>query len=88
MNQQEIIKTIALTRINYFNLVGMTELYRRCGSATAVLEHRNNIREIIPNASQKLVEAFKNMGEAFRRAEAEYEYDMANGILPDRKSVV
>jgi DNA processing protein len=82
MNQQEIINTIALTRINYFNLVGMTELYRRCGSATAVLEHRNNIREIIPNASQKLVEAFKNMGEAFRRAEAEYEYDMANGILP------
>ena len=82
MNQQEIINTIALTRINYFNLVGMTELYRRCGSATVVLEHRNNIREIIPNASQKLVEAFKNMGEAFRRAEAEYEYDMANGILP------
>ena len=82
MNQQEIINTIALTRINYFNLVGMTELYRRCGSATTVLEHRNNIREIIPNASQKLVEAFKNMGEAFRRAEAEYEYDMANGILP------
>ena len=82
MNQQEIINTIALTRINYFNLVGMTELYRRCGSATAVLKHRNNIREIIPNASQKLVESFKNMGEAFRRAEAEYEYDMANGILP------
>lgn len=82
MNQQEIINTIALTRINYFNLVGMTELYRRCGSATAVLEHRNNIREIIPNASLKLVEAFRNMGEAFRRAEAEYEYDMANGILP------
>lgn len=82
MNQQEIINTIALTRINYFNLVGMKELYRRCGSATTVLEHRNNIREIIPNASQKLVEAFKNMGDAFRRAEAEYEYDMANGILP------
>jgi DNA processing protein len=82
MNQQEIINTIALTRINYFNLVGMTELYRRCGSATTVLEHRNNIREIIPNASQKLVESFKNMGEAFRRAEAEYEHDMANGILP------
>lgn len=82
MNQQEIINTIALTRINYFNLAGMTELYRRCGSASAVMEHRHNIRDIIPNASPKLVEAFQNMGEAFRRAEAEYEYDMANSILP------
>lgn len=82
MNQQEIINTIALTRINYFNLTGMRELYRQCGSATAVLEHRNNIRDIIPNASLKLIEAFQNMSEALHRAEAEYEYDMRNGIIP------
>ena len=29
MDSQEILNTIALTRINYFNLVGLLELYRR-----------------------------------------------------------
>lgn len=82
MNQQEIINTIALTKTNYFNLTGMLELYRHCGSATSVLEHRNDIREVIPNASLRLIAAFKDMSEAMHRAEAEYEYDMANGIMP------
>ena len=82
MDQQEIINTIILTRINYFNLTGMLELYRRCGSATEVMAHKNDIRDIIPNASPKLVEAFKNTDEARHRAETEYEWDNAHGILP------
>lgn len=82
MNQQEIINTIALTRVKYYNVAGMMELYRRCGSATAVMEHRNDIREVVPNASLKLVEAFKDLGEAMHRAEIEFEYDMAHGIIP------
>ena len=48
MNEQEILYTIALTRINYFSLAGLLELYRRLGSATEVMEHRKNIREVIP----------------------------------------
>lgn len=82
MDQQEIINTIILTRINYFNLAGMLELYRRCGSATEVMAHRNDIRAIIPHASPKLIEAFKDTKEATSRAVAEYEYDIANGITP------
>ncbi|MBO4314568.1 MAG: DNA-processing protein DprA [Prevotella sp.] len=82
MDQQEIINTIILTRINYFNLAGMLELYRRCGSATEVMTHKNDIRDIIPNASPKLIEAFKDTKDATRRAVAEYEYDIANGIMP------
>lgn len=80
--QQEIINAIALTRISYFNLAGILELYRRVGSASAIIEHRNNIRDIIPNASEKLANAFKNLSEPMKRAETEFEYDMQNGIEP------
>ena len=68
MEAQEILNTIALTRINYFNLTGLLELYRRCGSATAVIEHRREIRDILPDASPRLIEAFRDISEPMRRA--------------------
>ena len=82
MDSQEILNTIALTRINYFNLAGMLELYRRLGSATSVMEHRGDIRDVVPDASPKLVEAFKDISEPMRRAEEEYKFDMANNVEP------
>lgn len=81
-NSQEIINTIALTRINYFSLAGMLELYRRLGSATAVMDHRDNIRDVLPDATQRLIDALKDVSEPLRRAEAELEYDEAHGITP------
>jgi DNA processing protein len=68
MNQQEILNTIALTRINYFTLSGLLELYRELGSATAVIEHRHNIKDILPNASQRLIDALQNLDEPLKRA--------------------
>ncbi|SES69494.1 DNA-processing protein DprA [Prevotella sp. kh1p2] len=82
MDQQEIINTIALTRINYFNLAGMLELYRRLGSATVVFEHRNDIRDILPDASPRLVAAFRDVAEPLHRAEAEFEWDQQHGVQP------
>ncbi|SFF82090.1 DNA-processing protein DprA [Prevotella sp. KH2C16] len=82
MDEQEILCSIALTRINYFSLAGMLELYRRLGSATAVMEHRKDIREVIPDASPRLVEAFKDVSEPMHRAEAELQWDRANGVTP------
>ena len=82
MDTQEIINTIALTRINYFNLAGMLELYRRLGSATAAIEHRNNILDVVPDASPKLVKAFKELSEPLKRAEAELEWDIKNNVIP------
>ena len=43
MNEQEIRNTLALTRINYFNLAGMRQLYDTVGSATEIVEHRGSI---------------------------------------------
>lgn len=82
MNQQEIINTIALTRIGYFGLAGLQELYRRVGSATEILANRHDIRAIVPDASAKLVEAFTQIDEALRGAETEFAQDLEMGITP------
>lgn len=82
MDQQEILNTIALTRLNYFTLAGLLHLYRTLGSATAVLENRNHIRDVLPDASDKLVTALRDTGEAMRRAEVELEFDLKHDITP------
>ena len=60
----------------------MLELYRKVGSATLILEHKNNLRDILPDASDKLVNAIQNCDEARKRAEEELEYDIRYGIEP------
>ncbi len=84
MNQEitDILYTLALTRINYFHLAGLRQLYMQLGSATAIFENRNNIRDIIPDASPKLIHGLQNIDEPLKRAEAELEYDLAHDILP------
>ena len=82
MDQQETLNTILLTRLNYFSLAGMLELYRKVGSATLILENRNNIKDILPDASDKLIHALQNANEAQQRAEAELEFDLRYGIQP------
>ena len=82
LDTQEIINTIALTRINYFHLTGMLQLYRRLGSATAVIEHRRNIRDVLPDASPKLVQSLQQLDEPLHRAEIELQWDLENGVRP------
>lgn len=82
MNQQEILDTITLTRLNYFSLAGMLELYRRTGSASIIMENRLHIKDILPDASPKLIDALRNTDDAQKRAEIELEYDMKYGIQP------
>lgn len=82
LDTQEIINTIALTRINYFHLTGMLQLYHRLGSATAVIEHRRNIRDVLPDASPKLVQSLQQLDEPLHRAEIELQWDLENGVMP------
>jgi len=74
MNQQETLNTIALTRVGYFSPTAMLSLFREIGSATEILTHHDNIREILPSASDRLVAAMKDIDEPLRRAEAEMEF--------------
>ena len=80
MNNNETRNAIALTRVNYFNLAGLAPLYRQLGSATAVIEHRNDLREVLPDASPRLQEAMRNIETHLKVADAEMEYNLRNGI--------
>ena len=79
---QETLYAIALTRISYFNTATCVQLYRKLGSATAIMENRHNIKDIISDASPRLVNALSDVSEALHRAEAELEFDNAHAIRP------
>ena len=80
MNDNETRNAIALTRVNYFNLAGLAQLYRLLGSATAVIAHRNDLREVLPDVSPRLQEAMSNIEQHLKAADAEMEYNLRNGI--------
>ena len=82
MNQQEIISAIALTRISYFSLAELLELFRRVGSAEEIVAHSQHIRDLLPEASDRLTQAFTDIGEALRYAESELRTAEGMGVRP------
>lgn len=71
---EEIFYTMALTRLTNFNFQQALELYRTVGNARQIYEHRNEIGDIIKDASPRLTEALKDWDEAMRRAETELRF--------------
>ena len=57
---QEIFYTMALTRLTNFNYQQALELYRAVGSAQLLFEHRNEIGDIINDASPSVQEALQD----------------------------
>ena len=82
MNQQEIISAIALTRISYFSLAELLELFRRVGSAEEIVAHSQHIRDLLPEASDRLTQAFTDIGQALRYAENELRTAEGMGVRP------
>ena len=82
MNQQEIISAIALTRISYFSLAELLELFRRVGSAEEIVAHSQHIRDLLPEASDRLTQAFTDIGPALRYAESELRTAESMGVRP------
>lgn len=79
MKKDEQIYTLALTRISGLGQVGAYNLIKAMGSATDVFQHRNQIPQLIPEATEKLVKALDNP-EAIKRAEEELIYAERNHI--------
>ena len=71
---QEIFYTMALTRLTNFNYQQALELYKAVGCAQLLYEHRNEIGDIIKDASPRLKEAIKDWNEPMKRAEAELRF--------------
>lgn len=82
MNQQEIISAIALTRISFFSLAELLELFRRVGSAEEIVAHSQHIRDLLPDASDRLAQAFTDIGQALRYAENELRTAESMGVRP------
>lgn len=80
MNEQEIIYTMALTRTNYYSLAGLLQLYKEMGSATAIIENREHLKEMVPEVSPRLLSGLNNIREPMKWAETEWEYDQRYGI--------
>ena len=72
--EQEIFYAMALTRLTNFNFQQALELYKAVGSAQRIYEHRNEIGDVVSDASPRLLEALKDWGEAMKRAEYELKF--------------
>ena len=70
----ETLYAMALTRIPRMSLSNINMLYTTLGSATSVYEHRNSIRDVLPDATERLASALRGMDEALKRAETELEF--------------
>ena len=71
MNEKEIFYTIALTRMTGFNFQTALQLYQELGSGLAVYEHHNDIRDVLPDCSERLIAALQDWSLALARAEQE-----------------
>lgn len=80
MNEyNDIIAAIALTRIPGLGVTGIKHLLDNVPSANYVFEQKDHLTEIIPDISLRLVQAL-NCPEAFKFAEAEYEFTQKHHI--------
>ena len=77
--RDEQIYTLALTRIPGLGLMGACALVRALGSASAVFQHRKELKQLLPEVSDKLIKAL-DCPDAFRRAEQELEFAEKNQI--------
>lgn len=74
MDTNEILCAMALTRIHGLSLLNAKRLYEMAGGAQAVVQNHRDIRAILPDAGDRLVEALQNIDEAWARAETEWAF--------------
>ena len=77
---QEIINAIAVSKMGFYKLSETLEILQKLGSATAIIEHRNNIKDALPDASDKLIETLKNADRVLIQAEQEFSWAQNNGV--------
>mgnify|MGYP002624530513 CR=1 FL=1 len=82
MNEQEVYYAIALTRMTGFNFQTALHLYRELGSAQAVYDHRNDIKDILPECTDRLAEHLKDWSLPLTRAAQEMAFIQKHNIEP------
>lgn len=82
MNQEEILYSIALTRMTGFNFQTALQLYRQMGGGQAVYEHRRDIGDVLPDCTVRLTTALQDWSLALARAEQEMAFMQKHHIQP------
>lgn len=70
-NREEVLNTAILTRLSYFHLNTMVELYRKLGSATAIIEQRHDLGKMFRGLPQRILEDLASIDVMKPRAEEE-----------------
>ncbi len=76
----EHLNTLILTRLSYYHLNTMVELYRHLGSATAIIEQRQKLAQMFPGMPRRVVEALADIDTMRQRAEEELDYCRQNNV--------
>ncbi len=79
---QNVIYTMAMTRLPELSLPTALQLLRTAGSAEAVYEHRHDLHDIIPDATERAVEALRDWTAALQRSEQEAEFMERHHVRP------
>lgn len=79
---QESINAVALTLVGRYSPAVILQLYQKMGSATTIVENHRDIRNILPEASPRIVELLDNIQDFIGRAEEELAFDEKHNILP------
>lgn len=77
---EELLNTAILTRLSYYHLNAMVELYREMGSATAIVEQRKELPAMFPGMPHRVAEALADIDTVRHRAEEEIDYATQHGI--------
>lgn len=78
----ELYYSIALTRMTGFNFQTALHLYRTLGGGQAVYEHRNDIKDVMPECSDRLATSLKDWTLPLTRAAQEMEFITKHRIEP------
>ncbi len=82
MDTSELINVMTLSGLSGLGLNNACQLYRRVGSATAIIEHRDDILDIIPDANPRIREILSDISQPMARAEEELGFIEKNHIKP------
>jgi len=82
MNNEEIYYTIALTRQPGISQTICKQLYNAFEGGKSVYEHRNDIGDVLSEATPQLCKAIADWDESLRRADAEMNFIERNDIRP------
>lgn len=76
---EELLYTMALTRLPGLGMIGANRLMEAAGSATTIFSNAKNLKDIVPDVSQKVIDAIVNC-DVLRLCEAEIRFAEKNGI--------